>query len=149
MTMRVILLKDVRGIGHKHEIKNVADGYARNFLFPHKYAEAATEEKAAELESQKQALLAQRQKEEEQLDTKIASLHGKEITLTVRATPQGGLFKAIGALDILKAIREAHSLEIPESVVHLSAPKKTTGALIAVLQGKKHKADVTVTIVAQ
>ncbi|MDZ4225909.1 MAG: 50S ribosomal protein L9, partial [Patescibacteria group bacterium] len=53
--MKIILLKDVRGIGAHHEVKSVADGYARNFLFPQKLAEPATEEKVKQLETQRQA----------------------------------------------------------------------------------------------
>lgn len=146
--MKVIFLKDVRGVGQKHQIKEVADGYARNFLFVHKYAEAATPEKVQQLEAQRAQLEAKHKEEEAVLDKKIASLNGKEVTVTVRATPQGGLFKAVGAAELCKAVREQHSLEIPEGVVEFE-PVKTTGSHEARLQGNTHQAQMTVLVVAQ
>ena len=65
--MKVILLKDVKGIGQHTEIKNVADGYAINFLFPRKLAEPATDEKVKEIQSKKEAQEAEIKKEEEEL----------------------------------------------------------------------------------
>ena len=47
--MKVILTKDVRGIGAKNDVKLVSDGYAMNYLFPHNLAEPATPRKVAEL----------------------------------------------------------------------------------------------------
>lgn len=125
--MRVILLKDVRGVGSVRDVKNVADGYAVNFLFPNKFAEPATEEKIKQLEAQKQAHEAHLQKEEEELTNKVRSLQGKTVTISSRATEKGGLFKAVTAKDISKAIREQHSLEIPEHAILLKEPIKTIG----------------------
>ena len=110
--MKVIFLKDVRGIGHTGDIKNVADGYAANFLFPKQLAEPATEAKVKQLESQKEALLAARKQEAEALSAKIKSLMGAQITIAAKATEKGGLFKAIGAKDIAKALLEQHTAEI-------------------------------------
>ena len=98
--MKVILLKDVRGVGQHGDIKTVADGYATNMLFPQKLAEPATEEKMKRLEAQKQAREDAIKKEEEQLDNKLAQLRGKKVVLQSRATEKGGLFKTIAAKDI-------------------------------------------------
>lgn len=146
--MKVILLKDVRGCGHAHEIKDVADGYARNFLLPRKAAEIATDEKIKEIESQAAARSAQKQKEEEQLDTKIASLNGKTIKIEARATEKGGLFKSITPADIAKAIRAQHSLEIPEAAVHIAEPIKSVGEYDVSLQGKGQKCALHLSLTA-
>jgi len=53
--MRVILLKEVRGVGRPHDVKEVSDGYARNFLLPQGLAETATKEKEQTLVNQKEA----------------------------------------------------------------------------------------------
>ena len=53
--MKVIFLEDVRNVGKKYDIKDVSDGYARNFLFPNKLAETATPEAIKKLESMKAA----------------------------------------------------------------------------------------------
>src|SRR3989338_4742785 len=104
--MKVILLKDVRGCGQAHDIKEVADGYARNFLFPHKWAEPASVEKLQNMTAQKEALDAQAQRDAEVLEHNIRSLNSKTVKISARATEKGGLFKSITAADVAKAIRE-------------------------------------------
>lgn len=146
--MKVILLKDVRGCGQANTIVDVADGYAANFLFPHKYATAATEDKVKEIESRKAQLDAERQKAEEDLIRKIQSLEGKKITVTVRATEKGGLFKALHAEDIVKSIRLEHNLEIPIDAVIVD-PIKTVGEHKVRLASKSAKAELSVAVTAQ
>ncbi len=146
--MKVILLKDVRGVGQHGEIKNVADGYATNRLFPQKFAEPATEEKIQQFEARKAEVEAARQKEVEQLDNKIQSLRGKKISLSIRATEKGGLFKNVHESDIAKAILGQLSLEIPTDSIVISEPIKTLGEHVIMLQSKSHKAEFGVVIVA-
>lgn len=146
--MKVILLKDVRGVGQHGEVKNVADGYAFNHLFPRKLAEAATEEKVKQLEAQRQQLEAARAKEEEQLTNKIQSLRGKKISLKARATEKGGLFKSITVKDVAKAILAEHSLEIPESAITVPDHIKTTGEHPVVLSSKSVKVELIAAILA-
>lgn len=146
--MKVILLKDVRGVGQHGEIKNVADGYAINRLFPAKLAEPATENKIKEIEAQMAARAAKQTLEEQQLDNKVQSLRGKSITLALRATDKGGLFKTLNETDIARAIREQHALEIPENSIHFSHPIKTIGEHQLMLTSKSHKAELGVVITA-
>ena len=145
--MKVIFLKEVRGVGHKHEVKNVADGYAGNFLFPQGLAEPATKEKVARLEQTKKEHKAALQKEAEELENKIQTLRGKIVSITARATEKGGLFKSVTAGDIARALKEQHGVEVPESVIH-SEPIKTTGEHVATLQSKTQKVDIGVVVVA-
>ncbi len=144
--MKVILLKDVRGVGLHGTIQNVADGYAVNRLFPAKLAVAATEEKIKEIEAQVAARAAQVAKEEEQLDNKVAALRGKRVSLAARATDKGGLFKAVSVTDIAKAIRAEHSLEIAEANIHLPEHIKTVGEHMVLVRGKNQKAELAVAV---
>src|SRR6185437_6045292 len=144
--MKVILLKDVRGVGMHGEVKNVADGYAINKLFPQKLAEAATEEKIkkyAEMRAQHEADL---QKEEEHTANKVKSLNGKKVTIKAKATEKGGLFKAIGEKEVAKAILGEHSLEIPVELMTIEEPIKTTGEHNVKLESKSAKAALTVVV---
>ena len=144
--MRIILLKDVRSVGQHNDVKEVADGYARNFLFPKKLAEPATLERLAELEQKRARRELQAKADEEQLDGKVNSLRGKTVAIAARATENGGLFKAVSAGDIAAAIRAEHSLEMPESAIHLNEPLKTLGEHIIELSGKAMKAEFGVII---
>lgn len=144
--MKVIMLKDVRGVGQHGTVQQVADGFAINKLFPQQLAAPATPEKMKEIEAQAAAAAAARAKEEEQLDSKVASLHGKRVAVSARATEKGGLFKAVGASDIAKAIRAEHSLEVPESAIHLPEHLKVVGEHAVQLRGKNKKAELTVVV---
>lgn len=146
--MKVILLKNVRGVGQPGAVKEVAEGYARNFLLPQKLAEAATPERVAEIEKNVAARAAAREHEEEQLAAKINALRGKVVHLASRATEKGGLFKSITAADIAKAIHAEHSLEIPEEAIVVSEPIKTVGEHVVHVQHKSTKADLGVVVAA-
>lgn len=146
--MKVIFLKDVRGVGRHHEIKNVADGYAVNFLFPNKLAEPATEDKVRQMEAQIQAHAEAVRKEEAVLDNKVTALKGKSVSVSARATEKGGLFKSIGPKDIARAIREQHSLEIPEDAIHSADHIKTVGEHHVVVSSKNAKVELALIIVA-
>ena len=138
--MKVILLKDVRGVGMHGEIKNVADGYAINGLFPKKLAEAATAEKIAQFEAKKAEREAEIVKEAEQLDNKVAALCGKKISISARATEKGGLFKAVHEADVVKAILGEHALAVPEESIKFPEPIKI---------GSQLKAKIKITLVDQ
>jgi large subunit ribosomal protein L9 len=146
--MKVILLKDVRGCGQANTVVDVADGYASNFLFPHKYAVVASDDKMKEMEAKKAGLEAARKQEEDNLVKKIQALEGKTLTIAARATEKGGLFKSLTATDIAKAIRAEHSLEMPEAAID-TQPIKTTGEHKVRLHSKTVKVDLTVVIAAQ
>lgn len=146
--MKVILLKDIRGCGQANTIVDVAQGYAANFLLPHKYAIAATEDKIKEFEAKKAQIDAAKAHEEEQLSSKVKSLEGKRVTITARATEKGGLFKSLGVADISKAIRAEHSLEIPESSIE-AEPIKAVGEHSVRLRSKNSKAEMILVVAAQ
>lgn len=146
--MKVILLKDIKGVGQRHEVKNVADGYAVNFLFPNKVAEPATDEKLKHFEAQREEHEAELKKVEEQTTRKLLMLHAKSVTIPAKATEKGGLFKGIIAKDIAKAILAQHSLEIAEAEIHISSPIKTVGKHPIQLVHKSTKADFEVVVSA-
>lgn len=145
--MKVILLKDVRGVGQHSEVKNVADGYALNFLFPQKLAEAATEDKVKEIAGKKAEREAEATKAEEELAAKILRLRGKRVVLSSRATEKGGLFKAIAAKDVAHAIKAEHDIDLPEESVTFPEHIKTTGEHTALLSSKTQKIELNISIV--
>ena len=145
--MKVILLKDVRAIGQHGEVKNVADGYAINFLFPQKLAEPATEEKIKQIAAGREAHEAELAKQEQELAGKILQLKGKRVVLSARATEKGGLFKAVAAKDILAAIQAEHDVTLPEAAVHIPEHIKTVGDHTALLSSKNQKVELMVSIV--
>ncbi|MDB5224796.1 MAG: ribosomal protein [Candidatus Adlerbacteria bacterium] len=146
--MQVILRKDVRGLGRAHEVKNVAEGYAHNFLVPQGLAEIATPEKIAKLENASAADAAARKQAEDAQDSLVASLRSKSVTLTLKATEKGGLFKTVAPKDIAAAIKSQHNAEVQEAMIHMATPVKTVGEHTVELRSKSQKADLVVVVVA-
>ena len=145
--MKVILLKDVKGVGQHGTVVNVADGYAINKLMPMKLAEPATPEKIKKFETMRVEHEANLAKEEEQTSNKIKSLNSKKVTITAKATEKGGLFKGIIEKDIAKAILSEHSLEIPVDLITIDEPIKTVGEHPVKIESKSQKATLTVEVV--
>ncbi len=144
--MKIILLTDVRNVGRKFDVKNVANGYAMNFLFARKLAEPATGARLLEIEAMKKKKEAEIVAFEEAVARKIDSLRGTRIEIQAKATPKGGLFKSIDREAIVRAIREQKSLEIEPELVDLAHGLKTIGEHEVMLRGKMKKAPITVVI---
>ena len=124
--MKIILLKDVEKLGKKGEVKNVADGYARNFLIPNKLAALATKSELAKLEEQKK-IETEKAEEELKLYQKIASqIDGLEIEIPVKINEEGNLFGTITASQIAEKLKEKNS-EIKKEQIKLEEPIKEIG----------------------
>ena len=146
--MKVIFLKDVGGVGQRGTIKDISDGYAQNFLIPNGLAEQATAEKITAHQKAQEQETATRAKEAEVLETSVKSLEGGKIEITVRATEKGGLFKAIGVADIVRAVREQKEKEVPAENVELEKPIKEVGEHPVSIGAGKAKARLTVVVSA-
>lgn len=119
--MRIILLQDVENVGKKHEIKDVKDGYARNFLIPKGLAKLATKEALERLEKQKEI---ERQKIEEELKEiqKIASsIDEFEVIISVKVGEEQQLFEKINAQKISDKLKEL-GFEIKKEQIDLAEP---------------------------
>ncbi|MEA2113636.1 MAG: 50S ribosomal protein L9 [Patescibacteria group bacterium] len=124
--MKVILLQDVEKLGKKNELKEVADGYARNFLIPNKMAVLATEPEIVKMEEQKK-IEAQRAEEELTRFQKLASeLDGLELEITDKADDSGKLFGAINAIKISEKLKE-QGFEIEKNQIKITKPIKEAG----------------------
>lgn len=125
--MKVILKKPVAGLGHPGDVKDVAVGYARNFLIVRGLAEMATPDKIANIEQQK----ARKEKDESVITSEWQSIINKlsEITLKFKrkASKSGKLFAAINSEDIIKALDKQLKHKIDDRYLVIEKPIKTTG----------------------
>ena len=113
--MEIILLQDVKNVGKKGEIKNVPDGFARNFLLVKKLAAAATPEIVAQAKLAEENRSKQLEKEKQETQKLAEALRGKKIIIKTRAK-NGKLFGSITAKEILAAIKEA-GFVVPEKSI--------------------------------
>lgn len=124
--MKIILLQDVENVGKKFEVKEVADGYARNKLIPNKLAQPATEKALQWVAMQKETV---NQKAEEELKTsqELASqLDDLEVPIVVKVGDEGQLFESIGAQAIIEHLKKM-GIEIKKEQVQLPDPIKELG----------------------
>ena len=146
--MKIIFLKDVGGSGRAGEVKEIADGYAFNFLIPRGLAEQATPEKIAAHAKRSAELAAARKEEEAKLAKLVQALEGARVELKVRATEKGGLFKSIGKKEIASAIKEQKNSAVPEDMIQLESPIKTVGEHPVTISAGNAKAQLTLSIKA-
>ena len=102
--MKVILLADVKSVGKKGEIINASDGYARNFLFPKKLAQEATEGNLNVLNQKKQSERRKKLAEIEAAQAQADQLRGKEVKIQGKSGDNGRLFGSITSKDISDAL---------------------------------------------
>lgn len=119
--MKVILLQDIENIGKRFEVKNVKDGYARNFLIPNGMAKLATEEAIKWVEMQKEILGKQIEEELKTAQDAASKLDGLEIIIPVKLGDQGQFFEKINAQKIADKIKEM-GFEVKKTQVELNDP---------------------------
>lgn len=123
--MKVILLTDIKGLGKRGDIKEVAEGYARNFLFTKKFAEAAREGSLKKLENIKKKEIEKEQADLEKIQELAEQLSGKEIVIKMKEK-EGKLFGSVGAKDICKELKK-EDIAIGEKSIILGSPLKEIG----------------------
>ena len=125
--MKVILLKDVSKIGQRYEVKNVADGYALNFLIPNGFAKPATESEITRIEEEKKVRNQNELKKIEELKNKLKPLGKTPVEIFGEANEKGHLFKGIHKEDLVRSIKEKISIELPIEYIKLEKPIKDIG----------------------
>lgn len=135
--MKVILSQDVKNVGRKYDVKDVADGYARNFLFSGHLAEPATATALAKLEKMKEIS----EKDDQELMKRLHEIaaHMNEVALQfeLETDDHGTVFGSVNKEAIAKALRE-HSIVRNERVdVVLEHPIKKVGEYVVPVDLKK------------
>lgn len=147
--MKVILLRDVSGIGQKGALKSVSDGHALNYLIPNKLAIMATPEAMRAIETQKaeeQKASAEREKEWIAITKQI---DGKTISLHANASPQGHLYEKISALQVSAMIQKELKLAVPPSAISPKMSIKQTGEWPVEIKLGIHTVNIIVVVEGQ
>jgi len=121
--MQIILLQNLDKLGKKGDIKNVATGYALNFLFPKDLAAPATDEKIKQFETKKQKI----NTEKKEQNKEISSLKGKKITIHKKASDQGKLFAAVSKNEIINAIKKDLYINLENNKISIIDQIKNIG----------------------
>lgn len=137
--MKIILKQDVRGVGRKYEVKNVADGYGRNFLIARGKAGMATPE--ATRNAERALALAEKERAEREIAAAetIKKLDGQMVAVSAKANEKGSLFAGFSAEHVAALLDGKGYKGITINTLKINEPLKTTGEHIIslLLNGKK------------
>jgi large subunit ribosomal protein L9 len=125
--MKIILTQTVPGLGDAGAIKEVADGYARNFLLPKKLAVAATRGSVKQAEAQAEVYARKANKVREELQKSASAIEGKSVLIRARVGSENRLYGSITALDIADALAAQHGITIDRRKIELDEAIHRTG----------------------
>mgnify|MGYP004617929925 CR=1 FL=1 len=126
--MKVIFHEDVKGQGKKGELKEVSDGYARNYLLPRKLASEATADNINALKLKEKAKAAQIAKEKAQAEENAKKLGGVQVIIKAKAGNAGTRFGAVTSQEISDALMAQCDIDIEKNKIVLAEPIKTFGS---------------------
>jgi large subunit ribosomal protein L9 len=148
--MKVILLHDVAGLGRAGDVKEVANGYARNYLMPKGLVEVASPSALANLQ---QRVAAERRRVEKQRATEQAladRLNQVHLTFRARAGAHDRLYGSITSSDVAEALKQREGLDVDRRTIRLSEPIRTTGTFtVPIHVAPQLEATITVEVIAQ
>lgn len=126
--MKVIFNADVRGQGKKGELKEVSEGFARNYLIPRKLAAEATADNINALKLKEKARAAQIAKEKAEAQENAKKLTGVQVIVKARAGNGGKLFGAVTSQEISRALKEQFDIDIEKNKIVQPEPIKNFGS---------------------
>ncbi|WP_274654905.1 50S ribosomal protein L9 [Paenibacillus humicola] len=124
--MKVIFLQDVKGQGKKGEVKDLSEGYVRNFLLPKGLAKIASEGNLKTLEVQNASEQKRKQKEKEDAQALAARLEQLTVVVKAKAGEGGRLFGAVTSKQIAEAL-EGSGVKIDKRKIELEEPIRSLG----------------------
>jgi len=125
--MKVLLIKDVKSLGKAGEVKEVKDGYGKNFLIGKGFAKHATPEILAEHKAEQERIAKEEAQEIARLKDIATKLDKAEIIVTKKLGSNGNLFGAVTKDEIAHALKEVHNIDIDKKHITDKKVIKTIG----------------------
>lgn len=125
--MKVLLKQDVKGLGSAGQVKDVADGYARNFLIPKGLAVPATPSVLREAEERRQAEARRAGEEERKARALAARITAEPLVVRAKAGEKGRLYGSVTAADIASALEKRYGQPFDKRRVELEDPIHVVG----------------------
>ena len=126
--MKVIFTADVRGQGKKGEMKEVSDGYGRNYLLPRKLAVEATADNLNTMKQQEKANAARMAAEKAKAEESAKQLESAVVKIAAKAGAGGKLFGAVTSKEISEALKAQHGIEVDSKKIVQAEPIKGYGS---------------------
>ena len=125
--MKVVLIDEAPGLGIAGDVRDVKDGYARNFLIPKGLAVLATPQELARADARKKVEIERRTKLNLEMESVGEKLTEERLLIAVRVGPGGRLYGSVTATEIAEAVNETMGVEIDRRAVQLSQPIRELG----------------------
>jgi large subunit ribosomal protein L9 len=125
--VRVILRREVAGLGRPGDVKDVADGYAQNFLLPRGFAVEATAGEMKVLARARDAKRAKQDRAHADAEELAKRLSETRLMFRLKAGEQGKTFGSVTSKDIADLLKSDHKVEIDKTKIHLPEPLKALG----------------------
>lgn len=143
-TMKVILLKAVQKLGQGGDVKEVAAGYAQNFLIPQGLAEEATPVAIAEAEARRTKMAAQAEADLVRTEGIVGQLEGQTIEVSAKASDEGTLYAALPATKVIAALKEK-GFDIKKGQLRIDGIKEIGEHEVTI--GLEHGLEARITII--
>ena len=148
--MRVIFLQDIPNVAKAGEVKEVADGYGRNFLIPKKLAVLAISSTVNAIEVQSKIKAKKQEKVEAELVELANQLEGKEVTLTARVGAKARVYGSITNADIAAELENTAGIVIDKKKIELAEPIRQLGSYeVTVKLGTDLAPKIKVTVIGE
>ncbi len=125
--MKLILTDDVKGLGGKGEVVEVADGYGRNYLLPKRMAMRATAGALRDAEGIRTAHEEVQKKAFEEAEATAKTLVGTRVVLAAQAGDEGKLFGSVTTTDVIDGVLKFTGVQLDRSTVQMTGPIKSIG----------------------
>jgi len=148
--MKVIFLKSVPNLALAGELKEVSNGYGRNYLLPRRLAVLATPAAAHQVKAQQKTIERQLEQHSSDMSDLATQIEGKELTIEAKAGTGERLFGSITSADIASEMEKNHQITIDKKKIEFSEPIKKLGSHEVVIKLLKNiEPRITVTVVAK
>lgn len=121
--MKVILTQDVKSLGKKGEMVNVADGYARNFLFPRGLAAEANAQSLTELKNREQAAQHKIAVDTQNARDAAEAIEGKTVRVSAKAGANGKLFGSVTAKEVAEGLKKQYGVDADKRKISMEDVK--------------------------
>jgi len=140
------MLKDVEAVGRKNEVREVADGYARNFLIPNGLAKQATESVVKQAEIEKEAIAKKAEADLKTFEEQASLLDGQEFEISAKIGENGKLFAAVTAAKVAKALKD-RGFDVKRTQIRLDDPIKEVGEYDDILVEFPHGLEAKIKVI--
>jgi large subunit ribosomal protein L9 len=148
--MKVIFMEDVPNVGKAGQIKDVADGYGKNYLLPHKLAMPARAGDIKNVEAQIKARARVAANSEAEMKALAGELENKEIIIKAKVGQQDRLYGSITSADIAAGLESSLKAIVDKRKIELAEPIRTVGSYeVPIKLGKDITTKIKVTVVAE